>query len=751
MADRDVRNDQNNAKNIQNAADVAIASKHPVAAAAGGAVKVADKATGGKVSKELGKKMSDINRHSPMGSRMQNASNRLAESGVSDKIGSVARMKGQKGSDLAKEPTKNNAMNDIGRGQTPSSTSNEFDNKNSNEIAGIGPFGKKKSSDLDSSNNQNENKEDTENIFGSKKTMKVVVSILLPIVLFAGTIIISIVILVAILENYFGDSILTAQFSDEDTGYANILDPDSIEAENFYMRINSVKLSLLSQGKSFDASTIVAVYKVLSGYNNNIEYDDFSESEIRKIANAMFNGNEYDEEYFKENLKNDIIPNYVSNVSEETKDEIVNDIYEYIEDYRDYVGIEDMDYYPDSCGIAGTCTYDIKGFHYNGQNVKKNLQISNLKVRLMQCGSPYGNGNYKKAINQPLVDFEDYIAGVVYAEIGDGYPLESIKAFSIMARNFALTRPTSMGNARGLKLNKENGQWILQISSCVADQVFCNVNEGCSYMGGGDGQGGFVASGTNVKGAIRTKPALAQSSKIRKAVSATVGQVAVNSQGYIVGTSYTSKEQNQLKSYGQNGKNYKEILFKMYSSIKDIKKMSCSQEACEMSTGPYAGWKQYGAPWSTIKMGTSGKNIGQIGCLVTSISILIAKSGVQTNVDTFNPGTFVKFLNSHGGFANGGNYIWGSEQKIAPKFKYVNKINVSGMTQTQKLNKIKELQSKGYYMTCEVKGNTGQHWVAVDNVNGNTINMMDPGSKSTNMWKQYSWKNTSTIAYFKVG
>ena len=45
---QDQRNIDNNAKNIRNAADVAIASKEPHAAAAGAAVKAADKITGGK-------------------------------------------------------------------------------------------------------------------------------------------------------------------------------------------------------------------------------------------------------------------------------------------------------------------------------------------------------------------------------------------------------------------------------------------------------------------------------------------------------------------------------------------------------------------------------------------------------------------------------------------------------------------------------------------------------------------------------
>ena len=44
------RANKNNTNNVRNAADVAIASGNPYAVAAGGAVKAADKLTGGKAS-----------------------------------------------------------------------------------------------------------------------------------------------------------------------------------------------------------------------------------------------------------------------------------------------------------------------------------------------------------------------------------------------------------------------------------------------------------------------------------------------------------------------------------------------------------------------------------------------------------------------------------------------------------------------------------------------------------------------------
>ena len=44
-----------------------------------------------------------------------------------------------------------------------------------------------------------------------------------------------------------------------------------------------------------------------------------------------------------------------------------------------------------------------------------------------------------------------------------------------------------------------------------------------------------------------------------------------------------------------------------------------------------------------------------------------------------------------------------------------------------------KLWEKGYYIAFEVKGNTGQHWVAVNDIKGNTINIVDPGSNNTNL------------------
>lgn len=90
---QDEINAENNANNIRNGADAAIASKNLYAAAAGYAVKGIDKITNGKGIDKMGETMNKFNKFSPGGKQLQNVSNKVNESGASDAIGSVARAK----------------------------------------------------------------------------------------------------------------------------------------------------------------------------------------------------------------------------------------------------------------------------------------------------------------------------------------------------------------------------------------------------------------------------------------------------------------------------------------------------------------------------------------------------------------------------------------------------------------------------------------------------------------------------------
>lgn len=168
------------------------------------------------------------------------------------------------------------------------------------------------------------------------------------------------------------------------------------------------------------------------------------------------------------------------------------------------------------------------------------------------------------------------------------------------------------------------------------------------------------------------------------------------------------------------------------------------------TTGDFLTWKQYGEPWSDIRMGQSS-TIASIGCLVTSIAINIAKSGVSTPIPNFDPGTFVEALKAHGGLTDGGSLLWYQVAAAVPNFQFKGFVMLEGKSKAEKASLIAEYLNKGYYLTVEVKGNTGQHWVAPISVSGGEVTMADPASTSTNMWSKYDWNNTSEFAYFTAG
>lgn len=755
------RNNQNNTNTVKNAADVAIATKNPYAVAAGAAVKVADKATGGKSSEVLGKALTKATDSTPGGRQLQNGLNKMNESGMTDKVGQAASMyNGAQGNPTGTGATAGQA------GPTPDMAGGETDSssfggpRGFGGLGGLGGFGgsKKPSSFFDDPNENQNNSDNTETDFtGFFQGTIDIKKVLIPVLPAFGLLLIFIVIISAIGGgvNEFDDALGASSISGGETGEI-VFEASSKDAAAFYERVNKVKLTYQANGKTVDPLKIAAVYHVMNVNNNDYDYDYMTIPVIEEIADAMFSGNMYSETIFKQNLIDDVFVKHFPRYSQSSREQLAEDVFDYIERYYSFIGHDSSL----NCAASGSCMYDIKGFYIPGAgNVSKPMQISNLMVRLMECGRPYGNGSYTTPIDQDMVAFEEYVAGVANAEIGSYAPMEALKAQMVASRSYALARPTAMGNAAGKKLEQEGMQWVLQISSCVADQVFCNINEGCSFMGGGDGQGGICRSG-KVPGAIRTRDALAADHQLRTAAAATEGEVLVNSEGYIISAGYLSTESNKFTNYANSGMNYKQILLEVYNSsarpygAADVQKMPCntsgSSSCGNASSGPFASWKQFEGPWAGVYLGNSGKTIKQIGCLATSVSILIAKSGVQTVIPDFNPGTFVEYLSQNGGFVSGGNFVWSAASLAAPTFKYQMSYNVSGYSRQQKLNAITEMINNGCYITAEVKGNTGQHWVAIDTVSGSSVIMMDPGSRATDMWDQYPWQNTSRLACFKV-
>lgn len=532
--------------------------------------------------------------------------------------------------------------------------------------------------------------------------------------------------------------------------------------KKFQERIKEVQDEYSEDGKSFEAKYIGAVYTILSNYGKGYTYKKMTKSKIREIADLMFDENgSFSEDTFKENLQNSYFPSKIPGKSEETYKRYVDDMFDILKYYDDNKNRNKTS----STGTTGdVCTYDIKGMNTEqyGTGIKnKNVNATDIKVRLMSAGGMC-DGTYGQPIEgEELVPLEKYILGVSYAENGDA-PEEAFKAQLVVARSFVLSVADASGNAGGKKLVEEDGQWILQITNCVTDQVYCDPDEGCSKNGPRDNQYLVVHSG--MKASTQYKPAMPENDQRRQWASEVAGKVALDSSGRLYLTNFKQSDQSAWNTMANQGMDYTQIILKHYPGVASISDSDCTDSSTGdgSSAGSYVGWKQSDSRWKDVVLGggtDSSRSIGNIGCLATSISMLIAKSGAIDSLPTgntlkgnFNPGTFVETMNKTGGFDSGGNLYWENVSKAVPNFVYdsSSKQTLSGLSKDDKLKVIKnKISQPNTYCVVEVKGGQGQHWVAVDSVNGTNIKMLDPGSKATNLWKEYDYKRTSMIQCFK--
>lgn len=534
------------------------------------------------------------------------------------------------------------------------------------------------------------------------------------------------------------------------------------EEEKFQERIQEVQEEYSEDGKSFEAKYIGAVYTILSTYSGDYTYKNMTKSKIREIADLMFDENgSFSEDTFKENLQNSYFPDKIPGKDEETYKRYVDDMFDILKYYDDNKNKNKST----STGTTGdVCTYDIKGMNTEqyGTGIKnKNVNATDIKVRLMSAGGMC-DGTYGQPIEgEELVPLEKYILGVSYAENGDA-PEEAFKAQLVVARSFVLSVADASGNAGGKKLVEEDGQWILQITNCVTDQVYCDPDEGCSKNGPSNNQYLVVHSG--MKASTQYKPAMPENDQRRQWASEVAGKVALDSSGRLYLTNFKQSDQSAWNTMANQGLDYTQIILKHYPGVASISDSDCTDNSTGdgSSAGSYVGWKQTDSRWKDVVLGggtDSSRSIGNIGCLATSISMLIAKSGAIDGLPTantlkgnFNPGTFVEAMNKAGGFDSGGNLYWANVKKVVPNFVYdsSSKQTLSGLSRDAKLKVIKrKISQANTYCVVEVKGGQGQHWVAVDSVNGTNIKMLDPGSKATNLWKQYDYRRTSMIQCFK--
>ena len=254
--------DQKNAEMVKAAADVAQHSANPYAKAAGTAVKVGDKLTGGKVSQKLGTAMRNSPAEKLMGLNgpLNGNDSRLKEmfqrNNLRKNTGNLEQNSSEKEKDTGGEQK-----------GSPSSGSKKEDSKDKkDEKSGKEDEGKKEGSERKPS--------DLLPKFGDKdgplSEIKAKIKRIKIIIIAAGilsgfliiiTAVIAVVSAVLNLVSGFDDALGISVGTGKSTG--NIAyNPTSQEQREFYERVNDVELDFLANGQQIDSLKVVAVYQI---------------------------------------------------------------------------------------------------------------------------------------------------------------------------------------------------------------------------------------------------------------------------------------------------------------------------------------------------------------------------------------------------------------------------------------------------------------------------------------------------------
>lgn len=439
---------------------------------------------------------------------------------------------------------------------------------------------------------------------------------------------------------------------------------------------------------------------------------------------------EFKQTTFYQKLISEFIPSYYEEYlpsqegEERTKkiEETAENIYWFYETYKNTVLAQNSN-------TGKSCSYQMG-----------NDNISNLKVRLLQCGSKEG----QPIEGEGLIDFEDYIAGVVYQEYGGG-EVETLKAQAIAARNFALTRASRMGGAGGIKLELENGQWVLSIRSCTNDQAYCSIERGCwSDVAGGESSS-TIYQGYNPN-KNWSRPPLSQQSEtfqtqFRNALETVRGQVMLDQNGDIMAVSYSGEFQLEFNRLAQQGYSYEEILKNRYGNpsvtgYRDEGKLFTTLTSNCNTTFVEDGeiWSQQDPRWGSMLIGD--KTIHDVGCAATSVAMAIRRTGAPLKIPDFNPGTFVTKMKEIGGF-DGNNIYWAKavDSRISDELQYRECSHTYG---TDPTNSFANLMNEGWAIVTEVNWNGGYHFVFIDRVENGTIYMLDSSAMA--------WGDTGPVA-----
>lgn len=168
----------------------------------------------------------------------------------------------------------------------------------------------------------------------------------------------------------------------------------------------------------------------------------------------------------------------------------------------------------------------------------------------------------------------------------------------------------------------------------------------------------------------------------------------------------------------------------------------------------YTTWKQGDPDWGAMTLGDLC-NMANSGCLITSIAIQMARSGVE-DPQAFNPGVlrdrlelggFITHNNSNVKFDGNLNCDGAFSAANSPNFYVEGRSDFHPTPFAQIASTIYDKMNQGLYAVVQV--NYGGHWVAVSASDGNEVYINDPANSGKTSLRQYDGGIESAV-YFRA-
>ena len=176
----------------------------------------------------------------------------------------------------------------------------------------------------------------------------------------------------------------------------------------------------------------------------------------------------------------------------------------------------------------------------------------------------------------------------------------------------------------------------------------------------------------------------------------------------------------------------------------DVAAMSADFPMDDVPPWPWKQGRGWWADLTWLAKDSSGNtyiaDMKSKGCMITSLANLIHMSGAAPLID---PGRLLLEALGCGQMNSAGDIVYSNMTSIVPNFHYVRWDSASGDIK-QKVCKINSLIHQGYYIVVAVNG--ASHFVAVRNVVGNKIMIMDPGYAKTELFADYPAAKTGDVS-----